>query len=672
MRVINKYLIPCLAALALVGCKDKMRELNTNKDLNSATDPRFMFLGATKSWDGFSREVLLQKYNIMQLMQYVVRYDYASVQYYNPAKANSAVYPTVFNQYWNAYYNGINDIDKPEYCGAYGSQLNTLIDYIDHSEFIPDAQRIWYADMRAVCQILNTYQAWRLFDVYGAAVYTEAFRAQATTDPVIQPTYDLIQNVYLELDKTVKEAIAVLAAEAVPNAVSLGEYDYFYGWKSNVAMGTPGATVVKRGDNAAQRKLWMKFANAFRLKMAWRFRARNPQHSDEVIKEVLALPDGLFASNDESCFYNYSEDHDNVVNDINGISLYFGITDNFMHQLKRTNDPRLPLLARTNGLDAELSKGYKYIEANHPTLLTTVTKNPNGKDQGMPDRLAPSIPIFDRIYQGQNANPMLKDQEMGPNMLLSAQSYSLTIAKGSSTGTDTTISLRVASPAQGRYFVKNGGSDGVNSSNDGDGDVFDWKIKQRRPIITYPEQCFTLAYLTAEGVSTGKTAEDWYNLGVKAAIDELRLDAQRYKIQIATSASFPKIAGLTDNGPYQITDDMIDDYLAANPYVDKESIVAQAWVYFYTHAEEMWGWWKLTGYPTVVPVQYGTVLPTKAYFVQPQTAEQDLLTWPRRCVLPGQVENTSNRLNAVDALIATEGYGSNENVTSGRIWWDKE
>ena len=53
MKTISKYIFGgvLLSALALTGCKDKMRELNTNQTSLQSTDPRYMFFAATRLFD---------------------------------------------------------------------------------------------------------------------------------------------------------------------------------------------------------------------------------------------------------------------------------------------------------------------------------------------------------------------------------------------------------------------------------------------------------------------------------------------------------------------------------------------------------------------------------------------------------------------------------------------
>ena len=75
---ITKYLIGGLAALALVGCKDKMRELNSNPNTIGETDPRYMFLNATQNLDNTRGSIENATKNDGVKMQYFVYYTGAA------------------------------------------------------------------------------------------------------------------------------------------------------------------------------------------------------------------------------------------------------------------------------------------------------------------------------------------------------------------------------------------------------------------------------------------------------------------------------------------------------------------------------------------------------------------------------------------------------------------
>lgn len=679
MKTVNKFILGLVALGALSGCKDKMTELNTNPNIIGITNPEYQFVGATMSFDRTGRESIASLYpGVMTMMQYIVKNDYSS-PYANPTGLD---FPSIGTpgQYWGMFY-------------GQGGSLNSLINFIDL--MAPESQTM-YSDLRAISQGLMAYEAWRCFEVYGAAVYSQAFKG--ISEGNLTPTYDLGQAQYADIDAKLKASIDVLKADAPSNVFNLGKYDYFYGWSSE-------STSVVVADYKVQRANWAKFLSMIRLRMAWILKATDQAYFDKVVSETAA--GDLMASLEEGCYYNYPKGDNGNANsdDQTEIQYSYGVTSNFVGFLKTHNDPRLPLLVRANGLSeagpwnypGTTGKGFQFIKENYPDMLY----------EGFGDLLKPTLagaPMSEwNLYQGLQPNPDPVYAEHSVNadyQWLNGMNISIKILNPNSpnpllsptTGKpivfakDTTINLQVASSPQGRYFVPAGGKSFAtgNSGNNGyDGPaVGDYEPAMRQNVMTYPQQCFMLAHLASTGAAVpgGGSAASWYEKAVRAAFAELQSDAQRYRIQIATNAAHPKLPAVNPNGLYVISNAQVDAYLAANPYVDTESVSEQAWVYFYTNPKEMWTWWKLTGYPRTVRINGpDSDLPTRAYFVQPTAgASKDLtggganLLWQRRGVLPKPNEKNAPNFRAAQSELVKSPIYQGLNNTTGRIWWDTQ
>ena len=104
---ITKYLIGGLAALALVGCKDKMKELNTNPDTIGETDPRYMFLQAMNNFDVVGGGPISSRVTSEgQLMQYFVYYTNSGNDAQGPySKKDSYSSPSQIGNYYNWLYD---------------------------------------------------------------------------------------------------------------------------------------------------------------------------------------------------------------------------------------------------------------------------------------------------------------------------------------------------------------------------------------------------------------------------------------------------------------------------------------------------------------------------------------------------------------------------------------
>ncbi len=699
---ITKYLIGGLAALALVGCKDKMRELNSDPGIVGDADPRYMFFDAVQNLDYSSRSSSSYIFSSEgRMMQYFVYYDGAVNDTY--CKEGSYSSPGQIGEYYSWLY-------------SVGYKLVALQRHID--AMTPETA-LPYQDLRAKAGILKIYHAFRVFQNYGAAVYSQAF--DAITENITLPEYDLFtKEVYESLDDELAGYIAVLE-QGNENQAALGTYDPVYGYEPIDKMGKPSS----RNKPDDERALWTKFGNSYRLYMAWIMKAADGARFDKVLAETngkwfASAADGAYSYQNGS---NYNGTPYNS-NGNNEISVLYAMSDNFVSYLKELEDPRLPLLARANSLYAD-NKAVQWIQAYFPDSLQwhrvydKETKSWNLEswngifDFGTYPKLA---------YQGISANPYDYDKsepgtfwgqrnftfrfyhpnykpgdtegnkKLGPwtktndgSIIPVSEDFPATFTI---TAPDTSFTLELGSRPQGRYLVAGGGKSFSNDNNGGngyDGAVSDnSEIYFRRPLYTYPEFCFMMAYLSNEGIDTGTPAVDWFKNGVTAAMKELQADAIRYGVQVATNAAStyyyettkttyvvnPKVVGVNDTKLYDITAQI-------TPYVDglvlsPEAIVGQMWIYAYNQPIKMWDWWRVTGYPEIKEVATPDDRPTGLYWVKPQTrTEGEALTWPRRGNLPSTKAANNANYNAIrNVLLEQPNYGATYNQTTGRIFWD--
>lgn len=149
---------------------------------------------------------------------------------------------------------------------------------------------------------------------------------------------------------------------------------------------------------------------------------------------------------------------------------------------------------------------------------------------------------------------------------------------------------------------------------------------------TYAEVEFLLAEASLRGWNNGDAATHYEN-GVRAAMEYLTI----YDESLA------------------ITGEQIDDYLAANPFVEAEGmrlIGEQYWVVTFLNDYESWANWRRTGFPVLTPVNY------------PGNITNGQI--PRRLrYFEAEYGNNGDELNA-----ALSRMGPDEFTT--RIWWDVE
>ena len=710
---LTKYILGGLAALALVGCQDKMRELNTNPNTIGDTNPEYMFLSAISNLDFDSRGAGQVRWSTGVNMQYFVYYTGAGDGTYCDDQAMKWSSLPMISYYYSWY-------------KSKGYNMVSIMNYIDDNLDEAAAQK--YQDLRAICGIVKVYEAFRVFQNYGANVYSQAFKA--ITDGITLPEYDIFSNeIYEALDDELAGYIAVLEQQN-SDQCDLGIYDPIYGYVLPEGAAQAAMAHVSRGNYGEQRTLWKKFANSYRLYMAWIMKNADPARFDKVLAETSAS--GRFESAEDGA-YTYLNGPSNGSNSSGtyaaaenaDISTLYSVSDNFVWYLKQLNDPRLPLLARANNL-FEDNSALKWIKAYYPESLeyrqvynvetkTWSKESWNGVWDFWTDPML--------AYQGQSANPYDADKTTAgkfwgqstftltfyaPGYIKGDEEHNKTLFPWTVTNpndptdtytiktrADTSFTIEVGSRPQGRYFLSAGGQygrydgQGRNGFDGTDADRF--SLYFRRPLYTYPEYCFMMAYLTNDGANTGKSADEWYNNGVQAAIEEYQMEAVRYGIQVATNTEHtyyteatgtryvnPEVVGINDNGVYAIDAAMISNYLQANALSaaadKKEAIVGQMWIYSYRQPQKMWDWWRLTGYPEIVDVNTPAERPTGLYWMQPSTeADGTVLTWPRRGALPQpEAANNANYNAARDALLKIANYGTMYNETTGRIFWDTQ
>lgn len=165
-------------------------------------------------------------------------------------------------------------------------------------------------------------------------------------------------------------------------------------------------------------------------------------------------------------------------------------------------------------------------------------------------------------------------------------------------------------------------------------------------IILGPAEAYLLlAEAALRGWYTGMTAAEAYNLGTKAGMTQW--------------AQWPAVAPSSNI----ISQQQIDDYLAANPYnsggsfeQQLEQISVQKWISMFGDDYEVYANWRRTGYPELMPVNYpGNVTGGKMF---------------RRFSIPIS-ENLTNEANYQEAL-QRQGFSesTNDNLLT-RVWWDK-
>lgn len=606
-------LIGLLSLTLLTGCLEDYQELNTDPELLGTADPRNAFTGATENWNNSQRHHLLGKYSgVMQMMQYISRSSGAqSGIYVNPS---SDARPNPYTPYYDLYFSKI------------GLQLRYLVNTVIADN--PEKER--FQDIAAIANILETYQAWQVFDVYGAAPYTEGLKL--ASDNIRTPRYDLFQkdingeSLYKVFDAKIKENVNALK-NSTENQYNLEKNDFFF-----------------NGDIAK----WIKFANTFRIKMAQRLEKADNTFYKSVLNEVLNDSGGIISNNNESAIYNHPNEHNNNTDDIQGLTTDYAAARALVNFLLTYDDPRLPILVRRNGF------GLGNNNVSNDNIAKLMMEN-------YPD-YETKFPQWIGRYVGISANPD------STSSIWSSSNY-FTLPYKDEDGTDKTMTVRNNSQIESRFYVKNGGKVsntlGVREKEDQElYDVSQNEISLFTPLITYPEVCFMMAEIAFKegGEKGGKDALSWYHEGIRKSMEQYQ--------EWAVKMGVPSAMNPNSDNYNPITTAKINEYIDRPEFqsVSLEKIITQQWVNLFMRPEEAWATWKRTNLPAFkdqpVPVE------GVAYLETIKTGGESLLI-PRRSILP--TPNTANIENfheAENQLVSDPKYGTKVDRTEGRIWWD--
>lgn len=354
-----------------------------------------------------------------------------------------------------------------------------------------------------------------------------------------------------------------------------------------------GYDMAYNGD-AAQ---WVKAANALRLRIAIRLMKRDPAKAKAIAQEVLS--GDIFASNKDGLILRFdklftSEGDWHSVIDMDRASAPF------MKYLTKFEDPRKRLYFQINNLTPENVAKYNQKQTDPANFIPADFTRWEGGTVSYDERAT------DKRYQSRDLN-----------------------------GTD----MRAMNKPQTRLWK------GMQDNGSG-GSWF--------PVLTYADFCFMAAEFSLEGVSSGKTAEEWYTTAVRSSIE-----------QWSEIGDYCKINDYVAVTPTEIDAFLAQDGIKWNPATGKEQIYCQEWVEHFKNNNESWVLWKRTGYPNTQSkvVTFDKVMITKV--------EQ---TIPRRTRFSYPAEGSPNYTNKVKSLeeMAKDPEFGQIVDEFGRLWFDKK
>lgn len=447
-----------------------------------------------------------------------------------------------------------------------------------------------YSNLNQVARILLIAKGIQTSDMFGSLVYSQGWLAREGKVDDVSMTPEF---------ETQEQLVAVWDNQLKECITNL-----------QGAMGSSSQVSLKGQDRAynGDTQKWIKAANAIRLRLASRILKREPAKAKTIATEVLASSNtaNVFSSNDDSFILWF----DNLYTNIHGGD-WHSIKDMdiatycMMDYLNRNEDPRRRMYFVINNLTPENVTAFN-AQQTDPTKL---------------------IPDTYTRWEGSSASydSWTKDRRRLRYYL-----------EQGTTQTD----MRPANMPQVRLW----------KGNDTEGSGGNWA-----PVMTYADFCFLAAeFVLTENIPSAKTAQKWYEDGVRASLDQWN-----------ALGKFCDIANYEAMTEAEITNFLSKSDIKWNTGKGLEQIYAQTYIEHFKNVDEAYAFWKRTNYPnrtsSIVkfeePIILGVsrIVPRKVIFSYPNEG----------------VHNYINLKKRLDDMKSNPEFGNIDDAY-GRLWWDKE
>ena len=324
----KNILYTLLLALVVVGCDDRLDDLNTDKKNPASVDPQSLFANATRE---IVDNMVSMSVNDNPFRLY--SQQWAQTTYPDESQYNMTTREIPYNFFVNQYRDVLVNLNESKML------IQTQLD-----EGTSSASDATLANRMAIIDVLMGYTYITLVDAFGNVPYSQALNP----DEYSFPAYDDARTIYDGVDATLATASATLAN---------GEGDGF------------DADLVYGGDAEA----WGVFANSLRLRMAMRL--ADVDAATSVSRANAAMAAGVISSNADnfsmayqSTSPNSSPLHEDLV--LSGRA-DFVAANTLVDYMNSLDDPRRAVYFRQNLGDGVYSGGI-YGTANSYSGSTQV------------------------------------------------------------------------------------------------------------------------------------------------------------------------------------------------------------------------------------------------------------------------------------------------------------
>ena len=314
------------------GCKKDFGLTNTNS--SNVTQPEIKFLltyAEEKVAEGHTNEWVYEGFE--QLLRYSQH-----------VTTNSAeLFPSINTRY-SHYYSSI---------------LPNLFEI--RQQIATKEDKLNYAKMSAVTNILQVLYGIRVTDLNGSIPYTQAIKGRS--DGILNPVFDDQKTLFSTWLVELNSSITALSVPDNLNTKSFGNSDIFY--------------------NSDWSK-WIKLANTLKLKIAARYENQDKVKTADIVKEVLSNSYGPLQAISDNLQYS-SPANNGVGGDINYRAIKYGSIA-IIDFMKKVTDPRLMIYFSPNDLVNSYLDTIKKYSVTLPDFINN--SDPLVRFQGAPTDLS--------------------------------------------------------------------------------------------------------------------------------------------------------------------------------------------------------------------------------------------------------------------------------------------
>lgn len=561
---LNKLFIAGAMAAALtlnISCADDYQELNQDPANVTKTLPEGLMTAAINAFQ--PTDYLIWYYNV----QYFTRWDQMGM----PGGGFD------------------NDYTGMQESGGQGSQYINTMKYRNRIQnYIKETGEVANNGYLAATGIMTIYLGIFDTDMYGSIPYVEA--CHYDDQGILTPKYDTVEELYSLWITELNDYITMLKAEGL-SGVTRQDAAYGCDWSK-----------------------WAKLANSLKLKIAVRLYNNDPQKALAIAEEAASNSAGLITNIDDDFRFAKATDYasgnaDYVYGTGNGLSTIYG-TENVFKFMLGSKDPRIRFIYTKNSFNSKVVQSF--IDNDKWDKLPRCVKenvvldeNGNFKEWGgmgepwvrytaLPVQYSPKTEhdagkLSDEDFE-EYWNPGIRYQiEMGDNQRSYNpwSSYSNEMRRG-----------RIDFQVPTAMTKKDDGSIDMHVIQDTDDNPLYQMYLGAGEVNLYMAE---FALLKGGSIG-GKTAEAWYEAGVRASVEEFNALARDNKIPYyGTTYNYDE-----NEKPIDLVDGEIDAMLATDNVklsgstAEKlEKVYLQQLIHFSEQCDDQYVTARRSGYPKV-------------------------------------------------------------------------